>query len=200
MHVPDDTEFPEYNAVGPAQMLSTIGELVAEMGLVTEIPAGTHVYRARVHGRNDVVEDAEAPGPPPRDVSRSGRMSPAGIPLFYGAMESATAITGVWEGPEVTGELVTTGLFTTTVPIPVVDLARLPEIPSIFDAERRDRRPSLSFLHRFSGIISEVINRAPGSEQEAVAYVPSQVVTDYFRNMFERRARPSGDGAALSLC
>jgi hypothetical protein len=191
MRLPDDSEFPEHNAVEPAQMLSTIGELVAEMDLLTEIPAGTPVYRARVHARNERVADAEALGPPPREFSRSGRMSPAGIRLFYGAMDAETAMAEVWEGSQAGKEVVSIGLFTTVVPIPVVDLARLPDIPSIFDAEHRDRRPPLRFLHQFSRIISDPVNRPPGSEQEAVEYVPSQIVTDYFRNLFQlEHARP----------
>jgi HEPN/RES N-terminal domain 1/RES domain len=185
MRLPDDDEYREYHEVEPAQMLSKIGELVVENGLVSEIPAGTGVYRARVHGRGDDAEGAAALGPPPRELSRSGRMSPAGIPLFYGAMDTETAVAEVWEGPEEGREAITVGRFTTTAPLSVIDLARVPEIPSIFDERGRELRGPLRFLHRFSRIVSEPVNRPPRSEQEAVEYVPTQVVTDYFRNMFE---------------
>jgi len=68
-------------------------------------------------------------------------MSPAGIAHFYGAFDAETAIAEVWDGPRAGREVVTVGKFTNPTTLPVVDLARLPEVPSLFDAERRHLRP-----------------------------------------------------------
>jgi hypothetical protein len=181
MLLPGDNEFAEHHEVEPARMLSKIGQLVVDAYLIAQIPAATVLYRARPHGRRQRFSTAADLGPPPASASRAGRMNPVGIPLFYGALDFETALAEVRDRATVTA---TVGRFTTTSAVDVVDLAHLPDVPSIFDAERRHLRPPLRFLHRFGDIVSEAVNRPPRSEQESVEYVPTQIVTDYFRNAF----------------
>ena len=180
----NEHEFDE--RVAPREMLSRIADYVVEGGLVAEIPAGTPIFRARAHARADTYATAADLGTAPREKTFSNRMSPAGIAHFYGAFDGETAIAEVWDGPRAGKEVVSVGRFTSPSALPIVDLARLPQVPSLFDAERRHLRPVICFLREFSERVSEPVNTPARSEQEVVAYVPTQIVSEYFRTIFGR--------------
>ncbi len=179
-------EVSEPFEVAPADMLHTLGELVVETNLIRELDPGTVVYRARDHGLGVAYHNAADLGTAPREKAFDNRMSPAGIPLFYGATEADTAIREVWEGPSSGRELVSVGRFETSAPLAVIDLASLPPTPSIFDEDRRYMRPAFWFLHEFVRRISAPVRSAPGSQTERVEYVPTQIVSEYFRTTFAR--------------
>jgi hypothetical protein len=63
-------------------------------------------------------------------------------------------------------------------------------VPSIFDAERRHLQPVIRFLREFSELVSEPVTTPARSEQEVVAYVPTQIVSEYFRTIFAREYPP----------
>ncbi len=184
-----DDEYYEPHEVEPAEMLTKIGALVVETGLVRELDAGTDVYRARPHAPNVSYTTAAELGTPPREAAFSNRMSPAGIPLFYGAFDAETVIAEVWPEPSAGKEAATIARFTTSAPLPVIDLAALPDVPSIFDGERRHLRAPLRFLHAFADSISEPVT-SERSDRDVVAYVPTQVVSEYFRTLFGREQTP----------
>src|SRR5206468_2427929 len=152
----DENEF--YEGLGPAQMLERIADYVVAGGLLTEIPPGTPIFRARTHARSETLTTAADLGTAPTDKTFSNRMSPAGIAHFYGALDAETAVAEVWDGRQPGRDVVTVGTFTCQTAIPVIDLARLPEEPSLFDAERRHLRPVIWFLREFSDRVSEPVN------------------------------------------
>jgi HEPN/RES N-terminal domain 1/RES domain len=180
----DDDEFGE--RLGPGEMLARIADYVIETGLLTEIPADTSIFRARPHPQDETYNAAADLGTAPREKTFSNRMSPAGIPHFYGAFDAETATAEVVNIRRPRSDAVTVGQFTSPAPIRVIDLARLPELPSLFDAERRHMRPAIRFLGEFSDRISEPVNTPTSSEHEVIAYVPTQVVSEYFRTIFSR--------------
>jgi len=182
--VRDEDEFAERDEVEPADMLRKLGELVVDAGLIRDVDAGTEIYRARPHGLGIAFDRAADLGTAPREVAFANRMSPAGIPLFYGAFDAETVVREAWAGPTAGKELVSVGRFTNSAALPVIDLASLPEIPSIFDEVRRDLRPPLRFLHEFSRRISAPVRTAARTEGEMVEYVPTQIVSEYFRTTF----------------
>lgn len=184
----EDDEFDE--RVGPGEMLSRIADYVVEGAVLTEISAGAAVFRARPHASAERYTSAADLGTAPREKTFSNRMSPAGIAHFYGAFDAETALAEVWDGPRPGREVVTVGRFTNPTALPVIDLARLPVVPSIFDAERRHLRPAIRFLREFSELVSEPVNMPARSEQEVVAYVPTQIVSEYFRTIFGRDYSP----------
>jgi hypothetical protein len=179
-------ELDEPYEVAPADMLHKLGELVVDANLIRDLDPGTVLYRARDHRVGVAYERAADLGTAPREKAFDNRMSPAGIPLFYGALDADTAIREVWAGPAPGRELVSVGRFATSAPRAVIDLASLPATPSIFDEERRHLRPALWFLHEFSRRISAPVRSAPGSQEERVEYVPTQIVSEYFRTTFAR--------------
>ncbi len=184
-HEKDD----EPHEVEPAEMLRSIGALVVEAGLIREIPPGTVIWRVRPHAAELEFTTAAELGTAPREVAFSNRMSPAGIPLFYGALDAETSRAEVWPEPEAGKEAATIASFANSETLPVVDLASIPSIPSIFDAKRRSLRARLRFLHAFADRISEPVTNER-SDREVVEYVPTQIVSEYFRTLFGGEQTP----------
>lgn len=98
--------------------------------------------------------------------------------MMYAADDENTALaeTAAKSGTYVVGD------FVIERDILVLDLTRLPPVPSIFaellDSLEYDPRPRLGFLHRINMEISRPIAR---DDRVHVEYVPTQVVTEYAR-------------------
>ena len=67
----------------------------------------------------------------------------------------------------------------------ILDLADVPPVPSIFESIRDtleyDPRPSAIFLNYFATELSKPIER---DDRVHVEYIPTQVITEYFRTEF----------------
>jgi hypothetical protein len=164
----------------PDEILSTIAELLRRFDMFTEVPQGKQIYRCRVKHPNDKwVMDAEQLGAPPSELASAGRMNPAGISYFYGAFAVGTAIGEILSHPPMS---VGVGTFITTHPLIVADLTKLPQIPSIFDREKRNDREALLFLNEFTRQISQPVKK---NGMEHIDYIPSQVVSEYLAQVFE---------------
>ena len=82
-------------------------------------------------------------------------MSPAGIPLFYGADDPKTALAEVARADE--REFFTGGKFVTTEPVTVFNLADVPSVPSIFDSVLDGVQGKLRFLNELVDELREPI-------------------------------------------
>jgi hypothetical protein len=164
-------------ARSPHEILDTIVELVLEQDLLRTVEAGTTIFRARRHKAERGFSSAEELGPPPSDKAHySNRMSPAGIPMFYGSVSEDTALN------EVDGDdFATVAMFSTLQPFKVLDLTRIPNVPSIFDEHQNYLRPAIKFLWDFTEDLSKEIEK---DGREHIEYVPTQVATEYFRRVF----------------
>ena len=118
-------------------------------------------------------------------------MSPNGIAMFYGATDEETAVTEIAGHQWPQTDDLTVALFETCVPLQVVDLVTPPSIPSLFDKDRLEVRSTLIFLHRFADEVSKPIDI---DEREHLEYVPTQIVTEYFRHAFEAEYGTHIDG------
>jgi hypothetical protein len=176
-------DYPDPHDVGPGEMLEALGAVVEEATVIRELNADSVVFRARPGSPGEFAENAAELGTAPREKAYSNRMSPPGIALFYGAFDEETAMREVWAGPEPGREQVTVGRFTNSSLLRVLDLAELREVPSRFDDERH-LRTALRFLHAFSERVSGAVRTAPRSVQEFVEYVPTQIVSEYFRTIY----------------
>jgi RES domain-containing protein len=163
----------------PGSFLPVLGRLVAASGLVRKIQTGLPLFRIRVRARGDNWElNADQLGAPPLERARAGRMNPAGIPYLYVALEEATALAETVSSPPVE---VVVAAFTSSRELTVIDLTALPPLPSIFDETRQMEREGLMFLQAFVREISIPVTK-DGAEH--VDYVPSQVVCEYFAQVF----------------
>lgn len=174
-----------YGEVPVAKILHDIGILLDTLGAVRTLPARSRLWRAHVHDGSTLLPNADAGrlGTAPRAFAKvSNRMSPAGIPMFYGATEPATAVSEVAAHTSLasTGRFVTVGAFETTQTVSVVDIASLPPVPSIFDPDIGRYWREIRFLHDFVAALT-----APVAEgDEPIDYVPTQVVTEFFLRAF----------------
>ena len=165
--------------IPPGKTLMRIGKSVQEAGLLATVPKGSRFFRAREHKENIICTTACDLGPPPRDSTSSNRMSPAGIVMFYGAGDAETAI-GEAVGSIADG-IITVGAFDTLQDLIVLDLCNMPSFPSLFDCSRRHFRGVHRFLRDFVADLSRPIDR---DGREHSDYVPTQIVTEYFRHQF----------------
>lgn len=184
-----DDENLHRDEIYPGRMLQRLGEVVRSTRIVRPITAGSRYVRVRDHEIDEQPQSARELGTPPTDkAARANRMSPAGIPMFYGSGDADTAIAEMGHSPR---PAATYAEFVTLRDMQVVDLSRIPKVPSLFDEKRAHDRPAFRFLHDFSAAISQPI---AGDEREHIEYVPTQVVTDYFRRIFRNDDGSSVDG------
>jgi hypothetical protein len=168
--------------VSVAKVLEAIGRLLVEFDLITTLPAGTVIYRARGHAQQ---EDSQGWGAAqlgtnlPKNATSSSRMSPAGIPLFYGADDTETALAEVARADD--REFFTVGKFVTTEPVTVIDLTHVPSVPSIFDPELGAAQGKLWFLNELVDELRQPIDTARSN----LDYVPTQVFCEYFLHVFD---------------
>jgi HEPN superfamily RES-like protein/RES domain-containing protein len=171
------------------QMLETIGTLARKFRLIKRIPAGRSFVRARTHPSQESLISPEQLGPPPPEMAlHANRVSPPGISLFYGAVEEDTAILEVLGTKGTPDDAVTFATWTTTEEVYILDLSAVPCVPSVFDSERRHLIPRLALLGALAADFSAPIER---DGHEHIDFVPTQIVTDYFRRVFRtRRGKP----------
>lgn len=106
-------------------------------------------------------------------------MSPAGIPLFYGANDTDTALAEVARADD--REFFTVGKFVTTEPVTVIDLTHVPSVPSIFDPVLGGAQGKLRFLNDLVDELRQPIDTARSN----LDYVPTQVFCEYFLHVFD---------------
>lgn len=163
--------------IEPARVLDAVGDLVDfyPEQLVAQLDPATPLWRARPHDAREDVSSAKELGTTPVKKSQSNRMSPAGIPMFYAALDADTAVAEATQST--THKHVTVGAFHATAVGKLLDLTHLKPVPSIF-APDGDERGQWLFLHHFEKTL-----RAKPSH-EAIDYVPTQIVTEYFLRIF----------------
>ena len=86
-----DDFVPEYHPdyLPPGRMLAEIKAVVDDLSLIREFPQETQFWRAREPDQGELLTVPECfTSPPLCDAKQPNRMSPAGIPMFYGAETS----------------------------------------------------------------------------------------------------------------
>jgi len=171
--------------LGPSKLLQFIGETVRDFDLIKTIKQGSLTYRARHLKSGENLQSPHDLGPPPKEKATwSNRMSPAGIVMFYASDDPATAIAEIDDDPNVG---IVVGTFRVTKAIQVLDLTRLPARPSFFDRDIGYDRYAVHFLHAF---VESLAAKVEPGEREHIDYVPTQVVTEWFRTVFRYRDSP----------
>ncbi|GEL72331.1 RES domain-containing protein [Myxococcus virescens] len=149
------------------------------------------LFRARVFQSDEKLEAAlrhpeKELGPPPSAIAPGLRMNSRGISVFYGTNTPATALAEV--RPPV-GSQVVVGKFSLLRPLRLLDLTVLRNIyvmGSDFDPEFIGKLKHAMFLEHLSHRITMPIM----PDDEAIEYLPTQVIADYLASM----DAPSIDG------
>jgi HEPN/RES N-terminal domain 1/RES domain len=178
---PDDGD--DFGRLIPvARMMGALGQIIHDRDLVRVLQPGTLLYRGRLHEPVLQLAHAHSLGTAPLEHAKtSSRMSPAGIPMFYGAFDLQTAVEESIAAGRRPDQGLTVGVFEVGQNFHVADLVEPPIPPSVFDAERRDQIPALRFLNRFVRDLSQPIDR---DDREHLEYVPTQIVTEYLRHIY----------------
>jgi len=173
--------------LGTDDFLMYLGDAIAKQP-VREFGLDSDFFRARaVREDHDPPDSANSYTSPPSHVAAQGRMNPAGIAYFYGALELRTAAIEVYS-PDSYAAIAT---FTPVRALRLVDLTGV-SVPSPFDPEvELTEHEHRLFLIGFVRDISRSIIRDERIHQE---YVPTQAVTEYIRY----RSEPPVDGIVFN--
>ncbi len=164
---------------GPGALLHSVEETLDELGLIAAIPGGLRLARARPATNGYKSWKAKDLGTPPKGMGKSNRFSPAGIGYFYGSESQANALQEL--AGYSSGMRACVGAFDIVGPGRVVDLTRLPEVPSVFNAEIGHLQRDIKFLLKFVQEMSK-----PFESRDEVDYVPTQVVAEYLMRGVDR--------------
>lgn len=164
-----------------SEVLDELGDAFLRYDLLSILKAGTRLYRVRLHAPGRAPANSVAAlGPPPVDHAKfSNRMSPAGISMFYGALEEQTALQETYVRHDGKPAEATIAVFELVEDLCLLNLTSLPEYPSVFGSDEGNlERPTVHFLHSFLRDFTQAVEK---DGREHTEYVPSQVVTEYVR-------------------
>lgn len=182
----------QHDEMNPVDILEALGRVVQDLNLIDTVPAGTTIYRARIVSQNEFLRTAKDLGPPPSHLANlANRMSPVGIPMFYGAFDVETAIREIYTPGGESAEKGALGEFSAVRDLRIVDLSESFFIPSLFDPKLQKLRPYYRFMSDFISDFTRPIERNDRAHAE---YVPTQVVTEYFRHVYQTRKGEQLDG------
>lgn len=180
------------------RMLTVLSQEISRLedhaDVIVTLEGATDITRARIHNMwKRYVNGSELGTVPAKDARYSNRMSPSGIPMFYGAFDSNTALLEVIDHKQFTPpwKIATIATFKTKKPLRLLDLSNLPPVPSLFDQRMNYLISTIIFLHEFARELSKPIKK-DGTEH--IEYVPAQVFTEYIRHLFRDRAGNPLDG------
>jgi hypothetical protein len=172
-------------------MLDWLRDAVQQSNMIRSLPIGTLVYRVRAHRKDEVCVTWDTLGSPPREYALSNRMSAAGISVFYGAFDMKTAVVeaSVSAPPD---RILTGGAWRNSRALQILDLSALPSVPSLFQTSR-DERGAIMFLAEFVSSITVPVHH---DGREHIDYVPTQILTEYFRKLVKGPDGVGLDGIA----
>jgi len=168
-------------------ILYEIRTLLNKSHLVRAVNPGTLVWRAAVLSENETPKVPERfTSPPPKLATQPSRMSPAGIPMFYGADEFETACRelvnpySAWlEGK---GKVSMAVQFRTVRRLNILDLTVIPARRSFFMSAEGNDQFMMDFLREFAEDLSIPIKK---DHRLHIDYVPTQVFTEFVRFMMK---------------
>lgn len=146
------------------------------------------IYRARrANDASKRIKILQSPahelGAPSSTLAVPGRMNPAGISVFYGALDRATCLSEIRLA---VGEAAVSGKFQIIRPLNVLDLTVLKEIYSklsLFDPDFEQKASRLKFLRGFEAEICMPVL----PYEETLGYIPTQAFVEYLANYYTPR-------------
>ncbi|WCH97988.1 HEPN-associated N-terminal domain-containing protein [Pseudomonas capeferrum] len=172
----------QHDEMNPVDILEAIGSVAKKLQLISTVPAGQPIFRVRIVEPEVVLRRACELGPPPAEYANMpNRMSPVGIPMFYGAFDLTTAVRETYDFSDKSAKKAAAGAFLAVRDLRVVDLSESLFVPSLFDPDLQSLRAYYRFMSDFIEDFTKPIER---SDRAHADYVPTQVVTEYFRHVY----------------
>lgn len=169
----------------PSNLLPKILALINDSELRVTLKKCTVFYRARIVSNDSVVSDCaiDLGSPQNENAILSNRMSPAGIPMFYGALDKNTAIQEVravkyTNADKKKFESIKVAKFQLCRDITVVDLSQRQEYCLFDENIGIEELNTKVFLNHFVRELSKPIEK---DGREHIEYVPTQIVAEYLK-------------------
>lgn len=160
-------------------ILEFISKAVEKLDLIKQISPQMGFYRGRTHHTREGAfsSDNQLASPPAR-YAKANRMSAEGISIFYGANNIKTVLAEIYNG---TDRYATIAQFKNNNELCLLDLSNVlhMKLPSLFDRKNRDKRGYIRFFKDFINMIISPVDNIP-----AIEYVPTQILTEYFRHVY----------------
>lgn len=167
----------QHDEMHPVEILEALAKITKELNLIELWNKKKAIFRTRVVDDNISYHSAKELGSPPHKfASTPNRMSPAGIPMFYGAFDTRTAVSETYDPNISTNKKAICGVFYPTRDLVLLNLPKDINVPDLFDEVSNDKRPSIKFLIDFIDDFSKPITR---DDRSHIDYVPTQIVTEY---------------------
>jgi hypothetical protein len=161
------------------ELLDGVCAAVESLGLVRTLPAGHRIWRGRMRRDMDSPGyDAASIGAAPPCRTTGNRLSSAGISMFYGSATPDVAVAEI--SAHDPRPFAAVAVFELTRPVSVIDLTAIPTPPSLFDPHGSRLFFPIEFIRAFAQDLSRPVAL---DGREHLDYVPTQIVTEYFRWM-----------------
>lgn len=172
-------QFSGFNTGNPIDVLDKVQHSILHFNLFREISTTEKLYRCRQHVNKNEIDDLgiNIASNPTANCKTNNRMSPAGISMFYCSTNKNICINEVVNFDNNEKPFYTTAYFHSKDNLKLVDLTKLPVIPSAFDEKNNWQIETLFFLKDFIKDISKPID----GNDAIIDYVPTQIVTEYIR-------------------
>lgn len=189
--ISDESDFRGHEEIPPSYFLDALCNVIESLNLYKKIEVGTKLTRVRIHNKDEKFTKAEELGPPPIEhATYPNRMSPSGIPMFYGAFNLKTALAETYTRDQ-GNKIGTAGKFEAVKDLTLVDLSKLPPIKGIFSGAEKNYRHGLSFLMEFLEDFTAPVSK---DGREHIDYVPTQVVSEHLRYIHKKADGTRMDG------
>lgn len=165
------------------EILNDIARNADDLGLIKKLPLENSIFRCHQHPDFEKINTFQRlTSPPIKCSTQPNRMSPAGISMFYGSFDKETARIEVINSDVLKAKpCFTVGEFRQKKSFQVLDFTELPPVPSIFDQKNIEQFYPILFFHSFTTELSKPI---AWDGRQHIEYVPTQVLTEYFRYVF----------------
>ncbi len=181
----------QHDEMNPVEILDSVASIIKNLNMLKELPASQVIKRVRIVDDYKEATTASDLGSPPLNFCKmANRMSPAGIPMFYGAFDLETSIKETYEPAPTLTKKAVVGNFYPCRTLNLIDLSLEFKVPSIFSKDQSFRFEK-SFLYDFIKDFTKPIERADSAHIE---YVPTQIVTEYFRHILSKDSSMKIDG------
>lgn len=169
----------------PSKLLPRILSLINDSQLLFRLKKGTIFYRARIISKGEEVNDRAKDLGSPRNEEAvfSNRMSPAGIPMFYGALDKNTVLQEIRAVEYADADAkkihaIKIAKFVLSKEITVINFSHRQEY-CLFDDEIDIEELNIkAFL---SHLVRELSKPIKKDGREHIEYVPTQIVAEYLK-------------------
>lgn len=163
---------------GLMDILTELGTKISEHNLCKEIEKGIELYRCRFIDAGENLKTFDEITSAPNKKAKQSRMSPAGISMFYGTFDRYTSILeSSPQGKISKDDNYVVGRFKTKKKLMILDLTNLPQFSFWMPFDWQ----GIGFLYSFREEITKPIER---DDRIHIEYVPSQVFTEYLRDIY----------------